>query len=251
MKIAIKILPLVLFSILSCKPTRTFLASEKVNYYRIKPADSLALDPSVEAMIQPYRAKLEGQMNEVIGTAAKELKKGQPVSTLGTWAAELILNQSIKYYGKDIDFATINEGGLRVRSLPKGKITRGTVYELMPFDNELVVLTTDSAGIDRFIRHTGSRGGWPIAGASYAIHSGKVEIIKIKGQLLRGGRTYTFVLSDYIANGGDNCDFLKLMKRENLNKLMRDTFMEGIISDTKQGKLLDADIDERVLIIND
>ena len=239
-----------LFFITACKPTRTFLADEKVKGYRIQKNDTLTADPSIEAMIQPYKAKLDGQMNTVIGKCAKELTAGQPESLLGNWASQLILNQSIKYYQKNIDFATVNRGGLRIRSLPAGDITRGKIYELMPFDNALVVMTTDSAGVDKFIKHMGTRGGWPLAGASYVIHNDHVENIKIGGEILRGSRSYTFVISDYIADGGDNCDFLKLMKRENLNKLMRDAFMEGVLDETRNGRILDAQLDNRVKIEN-
>ena len=39
-----------------------------------------------------------------------------------------------------IDFCLLNNGGLRT-SLPQGNITRRKIFELMPFENELVVVT--------------------------------------------------------------------------------------------------------------
>lgn len=241
-----KIIPFLFIGLVACKPTRTFLADEKVVHYRLTATDSIQADPSVEKMILPYRAKIEGLMNEVIGKTAKELTYQNGVSLMGIWATEIILKQSSTYYGKPVDIAAINQGGLRIRSLPKGNITRGLMYELMPFDNALVILTTDSTGIDRFFQFMASKGGWPLAGATYHIHGGKAESIVIKGERLRGGRNYTISLSDYIANGGDSTDFFKSMKREELNKLMRDAFIEGVIDETKKGKLLDADIDNRI-----
>jgi 2',3'-cyclic-nucleotide 2'-phosphodiesterase (5'-nucleotidase family) len=237
-----------LFFLAACKPTRTFLADEKAKTYRIAPSDTMAADPAVEALIQPYKSSLDGKMNAVIGKCAKELTAGDAVSLLGNWSSQIILNQSIKYYKKNIDFATINRGGLRIKSIAAGDVTRGKMYELMPFDNALVVITTDSAGVDKFIRHMGRKGGWPISGASYHINKGSVENIKIGGQLLRGGRNYSFVVSDYIADGGDSCDFLKTMQRDNLNKLMRDAFIEGVEDETRNGRVLDAEIDDRIKI---
>jgi 2',3'-cyclic-nucleotide 2'-phosphodiesterase (5'-nucleotidase family) len=239
---------LILLLFVACKPTRTFLADERVSAYRMKASDTLVADPLVEALILPYRSKLEGQMNEVIGKSAKELTYGGAVSLMGNWATDILLAQSSKYYGKNIDFATVNQGGLRIRSLPKGDITRGKMYELMPFENMLVVLTTDSAGVQQFINYMASRGGWPISGVRYSIRDSKPENIFIGGQQLRGGRNYTFALSDYSANGGDNTEFLKTMKRTDLNKLMRDAFIEGVIETTKQGKLVDAELDNRIVI---
>jgi 2',3'-cyclic-nucleotide 2'-phosphodiesterase (5'-nucleotidase family) len=118
----------------------------------------------------------------------------------------------------------------------------------MPFDNMLVVLTTDSAGVYQFISHMANRGGWPISGVRYSIRESKPENIFVGGQQLRGARQYAFTLPDYVANGGDNCDFLKTMKREDLNKLMRDAFIEGVIETTKQGKLVDAELDNRIIV---
>jgi 2',3'-cyclic-nucleotide 2'-phosphodiesterase (5'-nucleotidase family) len=248
MKILIQTLVLVTLFTTACKPTRTFLADEKVTRYRL--TDTLSTDPSVEALIKPYRAKLEGQMNAVIGRTAKELTYGDGNSLMGNWACDLILKQANIYYGKKVDFTAINRGGLRIRSLPKGDITRGKMYELMPFDNVLVVLTLDSAGVTQFFNHISPRGGWPIAGASFKIRNGKAENILIGGEILRGGKNYTFCVSDYIATGGDNADFLKNAKSENLNKLMRDAFIEGVERETKEGKILDAEVDNRIEIVN-
>jgi hypothetical protein len=52
-----------------------------------------------------------------------------------------------------------------------------------------------------------------------------------------------------VANGGDNAFFLKTVKRIELTQLMRDAFLEGAMTTMKAGKLLDAEIDERVKII--
>ena len=125
MKICIKIIPFLLLFFIACKPTRTFIADEKVSKYRLNAIDSIQADPSVEAIIAPYRSKLDGQMNEVIGTTAKELTYGNGVSLLGNWACDIILKQANTYYGKKVDITAINQGGLRIRSLPKGNITRG------------------------------------------------------------------------------------------------------------------------------
>jgi 2',3'-cyclic-nucleotide 2'-phosphodiesterase (5'-nucleotidase family) len=247
MRLFIKFFPLVLLILGGCKPTKTFLSDEKVSRYRFNATDSIVADASIETLIMPYRAKLDGLMNEVIGVSAKELTYNNGESLMGNWACDIILKQVNMYYGKKVDFTAINQGGLRIRSIPKGNITRGKMYELMPFDNALVVLTTDSAGVARFINFMASKGSWPLAGATYEIKSGKAQNIKIGGEILRGGKNYTFCLSDYLANGGDNLDFIKSMQRDDLNKLMRDAFIEGVIDETKKGKILDAQIENRVV----
>ncbi len=246
MKLSLKLLLLLGLFATACKPSRIFLADEKATRYRVAQSDTLQADPATEAMIQPYRAKLDGLMNEVIGQAAKELSYGDGNSPMGNWACDLMLQQASIYYGKKVDFTAINRGGLRIRSLSKGNITRGKIYELMPFDNALWILTIDGTTAEKFIQFMASKGGWPLAGAKYTIHDGKAESITIGGEILRGDKNYTLCLSDFIANGGDNVNFFTNAKKEDLNKLMRDAFIEGVIRETKEGKMIDGKVDDRI-----
>jgi 2',3'-cyclic-nucleotide 2'-phosphodiesterase (5'-nucleotidase family) len=233
----------------SCNTGKVFLADEKGKNIRMDA--SAGSDPAADSIIAPYSRQIAASMNEVIGHTVKELTLGEPESLLGDWAAETLHTQSEKYFGKTIDFTTINLHGLRIRSLPKGDVTRGKIFEMMPFENAIYVLHGDSAVVTQFFNHMVTKGGWPIAHATYQIKNGKLFNLKINGQPLRGGREYTFVQSDYIANGGDNCTFLKPLKRDILNVLMRDAFIEGVIAQTKAGKALDAELDNRVLTVNE
>jgi 2',3'-cyclic-nucleotide 2'-phosphodiesterase (5'-nucleotidase family) len=246
MKFSLKIIFLLGLFASACRPTHLFLADEKATRYRVAQSDTIQSDPAIEAMIQPYRAKLDGLMNEVIGQSAKELTYGDGNSPMGNWACDLMLKQATIYYGKKVDFTAINRGGLRIRSLSKGNITRGKIYELMPFDNALLIITIDGTTAEKFIQLMAAKGGWPMAGAKYTLHGGKAEDITIGGEILRGDKTYTLCLSDFIANGGDNVTFFTNSKKEDLNKLMRDAFIEGVIRETKEGHIIDGNVDDRI-----
>jgi 2',3'-cyclic-nucleotide 2'-phosphodiesterase (5'-nucleotidase family) len=238
-----------LLFISACTPTKVFLADEKGK--NMKMDASVGSDAATDSIIAPYRRQISSSMDEVLGKTDKEMTLGAPESLLGDWAAETLHAQSEKYYGKPIDFTSVNLHGLRIRSLPKGNISRGKIFEMMPFENSIYVLHGDSAVVSTFFEHMAAKGGWPIAKASYQIKNGKFTNLLINGKPLVGGREYIFVQSDYIANGGDNCTFLKPLKREVLNVLMRDAFIEGAIAQTKAGKLLDAELDNRVLTVNE
>lgn len=229
----------------ACSPTHNFVAQQNTAQYRIQKADTLSADSAIERLILPYRQKMSAQMDEVIAVAAQELTHTTPQGLLGNWAAEAIAVETEKILGEKLDFCTLNHSGLRVRSLPKGNITRGKIYELMPFDNAIAILTGDSAALQPYFQHIAAKGGWPLYGASFEIKDGKATNIRIRGEILRGGKNYRFVVPDYIANGGDNCDFLKKLPRKDLNKLMRDAFLDYCKSQTAQGKMLDATLDDR------
>jgi 2',3'-cyclic-nucleotide 2'-phosphodiesterase (5'-nucleotidase family) len=255
MKNIVNLLALLLILGVGCTPSKTFLADQKVSTYRLKNADSLKVDPSVEATIKPYRTKMAAQMDEVIGRTAQELFHAQPEGLLGNWAVDLFHRQAEMYYGRKIDFSALNQSGLRLRSLPQGDITRRHIFELMPFDNTITILQGDAAMIEKLFQHIALKGGWPISHASFEMHphpeGPKISHLHINGAHLENNRLYTFALPDYIANGDDGCEFLKTAKRENLAKLVRDAFIEGCQRETKEGRLLDAKPDGRIMIVND
>ena len=91
------------------------------------------IDSNILNIIIPYQNEIEAQMNEVLTFNINALNKGKPQSTLGNFVADLCLNYS------NADMCILNNGGLRT-NINIGYVTRGKIYELMPFDNELVLL---------------------------------------------------------------------------------------------------------------
>ena len=51
----------------------------------------------------------------------------------------------------------MNTGGLR-NILPKGEVTRGDIYKLMPFENELVVIELSKNEFKGLLEYLVSRG---------------------------------------------------------------------------------------------
>src|SRR5690606_6510040 len=94
------------------------------------------------ALIAPYRQQVTSKMSEVIGTATTELGKAEYESPLGNFVVDLMLQQTNMIMSEPVDMAQSTNGGLRV-PLPAGPINVGNIFELMPFENELVVLTLD------------------------------------------------------------------------------------------------------------
>ena len=83
---------------------------------------------------------LINKMDLVLAENETELIKAQSEGTLGNFIADALLQKGIDYAYHPIDFAIVNNGGIRLPSLPSGNITVGKIYELMPFDNMIVVL---------------------------------------------------------------------------------------------------------------
>ncbi|MFB9863989.1 5'-nucleotidase C-terminal domain-containing protein [Rufibacter immobilis] len=206
-------------------------------------------DPTAESTIAPFRTKVDQTMNEVIGQAPVALEKGEYESSLGNFVADLSRTQVMAVYGKPVDMGGMTNGGLR-NPIDQGPITVGDVFELMPFENEMMVLTLSGATVQEMFDFAARTKILVIANAAYTVRNGKAEAISIGGQPLDINKTYTLAISDYLANGGDNMGFLKkALKSEKAGLLARDAIMKEIQQHTAQGKPVTAQKDGRVKVI--
>jgi 2',3'-cyclic-nucleotide 2'-phosphodiesterase (5'-nucleotidase family) len=113
----------------------------------------------------------------------------------------------------------LSVGGLR-SAIGKGNVTRGDIFRLMPFDNQVVWMRMPIASLTKIEAYLNQSGGEPISNAQL-----------IQGKLVLNGiqenTTHFWVItSDYLANGGDRMDFfLDAIDRQQKPQLLRDIFM--------------------------
>ena len=126
----------------------------KVDNSTIKFEQNSAIKPSedIEAIVKPYRDQLKDKMNEVLCMSAKNLSKTRMESTLGNWVGDALMHQALQEGHGPIDLMVQNYGGLRIPAISKGPVTTMKMYELMPFDNELVILEMKGKNLVRIIR---------------------------------------------------------------------------------------------------
>lgn len=220
-------------------------ASDKAEYVKI--TNSIKEDSVANATISPYRNKLSEQMSKVIGVSAQPLIKGDIEYNLGNFTADLIRTECEKLTGHPIDFAIMNHGGLR-NTLPQGNITVGNIYELMPFDNELVVLTISSVTAKELFKFMARKKNIAVSNMKITISKDGYENVQINGKPFQEGQYYTLAISDYLANGGDDLGCLSnALKKEVTNQKIRDVIITHIENLTKQGKEIVAVTDGRVV----
>ncbi|MES2849503.1 MAG: 5'-nucleotidase, partial [Bacteroidota bacterium] len=146
----------------------------------------------------------------------------------------------------NVDASFINNGGIRLPSIAAGNITRGKIFELSPFDNMIVLLKVDGKTLHQFLDTVASKGGWPSAGCTYQLKYKRAVNINVDGKPIQDNSEYTIALTDYVANGGDNCDMLKTIPQQTNGYLFRDAVIEYFADMQKQGKKLTAKIENRV-----
>lgn len=207
---------------------------------------NLPKDSSFIRFLQPYTDSVNNSMNAVIGTLAVDMDKRQPEGLLGNFMADAMLAMARKYYEEAIDIAFVNYGGIRISYVKAGNITKGKIFEVMPFDNIIVLQKVKGTVVKAFLDHIAGRGGWPVAGMSMTIKNGKAEDVLIGGKPLDLSATYTIANSDYVANGGDNCEMLKTIPQINRGILLRDALLEYVQDFSKLGKPVTVTVQNRV-----
>jgi 2',3'-cyclic-nucleotide 2'-phosphodiesterase (5'-nucleotidase family) len=229
--------------------TPNHLSKTEVSGIRLD--SSAAGDPAIDAMIEPYKSTLEKEMNEILVYSTSDAVKGQPEGKLGNLIADLSLsaaNRYLKESGKKAaDICMLNNGGLRT-SLPAGAITRGKIFELMPFENMLVVLTISGEQMKNLLSYIGRSKGMPVAGLQMKIDAeGNAKDVMIGGKPFDMNQNYRVATSDYLAGGGDKMGFFKNpLETENLNRKLRDALIEEMVMTNRQGKKLEPKLDNRI-----
>ncbi len=226
------------------------LAPAQYQFEEKKIQGTAPVDERLQAIIQPYKDSLDKEMNVALGYADTILTKSQPESDLGNFMCDLILKKAREYYGKPIDFTFLNHGGIRLPSLAKGPVTLGKMIELMPFDNRIVIMQLPGTTVDSLFNHMAGKGGWHISGARYKIKDGRATDIQIQRMPLDINRTYTVVVSDYLAGGGDNCTMLKGRPYTDLKKILREVLIEGVKDMNSRGEHIRSLLDGRIQVVN-
>jgi 2',3'-cyclic-nucleotide 2'-phosphodiesterase (5'-nucleotidase family) len=156
-------------------------------------------------------------------------------------------------YKTNVDVAMVNFGGIRLNQLPAGNVTTGKIFELMPFDNLLLLQKIKGSVLQQLCDLIAAKGGWPVAGMTMQIkdlpagQAGKKAInITVGGKPLDPNAEYTVANSDFIANGGDNADMLRTVPQITNGYLMRDAIFDYIKMLKSQGKNITANIENRV-----
>ncbi len=172
--------------------------------------ETLASDSGMVRFISPFKATLEQQMNAKIGHTQIELTKSGDNSTLGNLFADYTLIGAKKWaksQGIEIDAAVINIGGLRT-SIGKGDVLLKHVFEVMPFENELVVVKMSSKAMeDLFKYYASTLKNNPVANLRIETLNSNLVKTEIAGKPLEPNKTYYIATSDYLAFGGDNMNF--------------------------------------------
>lgn len=184
----------------------------------------------MDSLIAPYRRDMMKEFGQVIGETTNDLVTGRPNSTLGFWLCDRLIAKvkDSSLFKQEPLVAFINNGGLRA-DIPKGPITIGDIYKVMPFDNRVVYLKLSLDKIPEIEAYLKEKGGEPIGG--FSLVKGKLEF---PDSLAKQKKYFWVVTSDFLANGGDNMFFFNNpLDRLDTNVLFRDFIIDAVKKEKK------------------
>jgi 2',3'-cyclic-nucleotide 2'-phosphodiesterase (5'-nucleotidase family) len=229
-------------AIAACKTVTT---NSKVEYMGYKIEKAGKQDSALQSFLNPYKDSISGSMNKVLAFSLNAMYKKQPESALGNLMCDAMRIMATEKFGVQIDAAFINYGGIR-SYLPKGNITVGNVYEIMPFDNMIVVQQLTGKQVKDFLDYVASRGGWPISGITMQISNKQAINITIGGESLQQDKVYHIANSDYVARGGDDAFMLKKITLIDKGFLVRDAIITYLSRLNALGNPLDLKLENRI-----
>jgi len=185
-------------------------------------------DAAYLAYLAPTKADLEREMNVQIGYAPERLWVREPECPMLNWATDALWEAAKKAYPGKVDIAIVNMGGMRCE-WPQGPITRGHVFELMPFDNQLVVLTLKGADVISLCESFAQYGGQGVAGMRVTVIDGHLADVQVGGKAVNPKALYTVATSDYLSGGTDHMDALtRYVEYWKSDLLIRDLYLEAV-----------------------
>lgn len=205
--------------------------------------------PHIDSLIQPYRIPLQKIMLEVVAISDAPATKQLPECGLGNLICDIMLNYSERVLRKRSDISFYNMGGLRIE-LPKGDITRSMIFELVPFENELVTIDVLGKDLDILFQQVATKKGGPLAGCTMGISSKGAIHSMVGGKEIDPERTYTIISNDYLINGGDNYIMPLYTNRKNLKVKFRDALLEELKDYKSKNIQLHPKTDGRIYLLD-
>jgi 5'-nucleotidase len=203
--------------------------------YNIEINQQVLSDSSIVKYYQPFKKNLEESLiNTPISYSPETYKKndGELNSTLSNMFADATYEMSNpvfnKMSGKNIDIVLLNNGGIR-SIISKGNISEKTAFELMPFENSIVVLELSGLSIIKMIDYLRKvKLQHPISGLQITLNNDySVNEVKINGVSIENEKKYYVATTDYLLEGGDKMYFLsETIKTTDINYKMRDVLID-------------------------
>ncbi|SHK92419.1 5'-nucleotidase C-terminal domain-containing protein [Chryseobacterium polytrichastri] len=229
MKNKFLLLGIALATLTACKTTSLQVANVQTQK-NISINNELKNDEEFVKIIEPYKQKLDKEMNQKISHTNVDLTKQGDNSNLGNLLADYTFDGADEWakthLKKNVDAALINIGGIRT-TIGKGNILLRNVFEVMPFENEVIIVKikgTDLPGLFEYYAKTQVNN--PVSHLYIETNNGQLTKSLINGKAINPNQDYYIATSDYLALGGDNMKFFGKGESIPTGIKLRDLFID-------------------------
>ncbi|SFB92761.1 5'-nucleotidase [Zunongwangia mangrovi] len=231
MKKVIKQIPLIFcfLSLISCKNSQTKLEGKEI------PIDNtITADPEIEEFIAPFKEHLNKTLDSTLAYNPGVLSKGEKgMNTgIGNLMADIVMEQANPVFksrtGNSIDFVLLNYGGIRAE-LNKGPITTRDAYNMMPFENHIVVTELSGEKVMKLLSYLEKgKSAHPVSGINIKMNKDfKVISASVNGKSIDPDQNYFVATSDYLQQGGDSMYFFSdPVNLYNINYKLRNAIID-------------------------
>lgn len=193
-------------------------------------------DEKIDKVITDRQAIVEKGMDDIVGTASTFLSRASvdAQNAMGNFTVEAMKEAA------QADFAFINLGGVRAE-IPMGPVTYRQVFNVMPFDNQVITMLVDGVMLKKIIetRVAGSRAGMIIAGGKVTYSRSRKDFdritrLEIAGEPWKADKIYKVATTDFLLQGNAGLTLLtsipetQIIRHEiNLRDAMVDYFKKN------------------------
>ncbi|MCM1034798.1 MAG: 5'-nucleotidase C-terminal domain-containing protein [Paludibacter sp.] len=219
---------------------------------------SISIDSSLNALqdsdylryLQPIKEQLEAELDHPLGYAPEAMSAYKPESPLLNWASDALHDMAAQVQQKSVAFAVVNIGGLRC-DWGAGDITFRNIFELMPFDNRLVILTLTGKDVLDLCQCFAESGGQGVSRTlRMEIKDGNAQNVTIAGKPVAADALYYVATSDYLSTGADHMEPLtRFTEKDDTQLRIRDLYINYVEQLTKAGKTVSSKTDNRMNIL--
>ncbi|RYJ44382.1 5'-nucleotidase C-terminal domain-containing protein [Flavobacterium beibuense] len=200
--------------ILSCSTNKLY--NNRIEGKNISITTEYKDNTEIENFITPYRNHINKDLDSVLAYCPETLDKSQGKwqTSIGNLMADVTFETADKLLlireNKHLDICLLNHGGIR-SIIPKGNVTTRNAYEIMPFENSLIVAALKGEQVKEIAQYMiDGKKPHPLSGMQIVIDSNNtIKSITVQGKPINDSQVYYVATSDYLFNGGDNMDFFK------------------------------------------
>lgn len=226
------VLFLTFIGLISCNTSKLY--NDRIEGKKISVSSQYPDSDSIENFIAPYRNHIDKEMATVLAYAPVTMDKSQGKwqTTIGNLLANATFEKADSLFymreKKHLDISLLNHGGIR-SIIAKGNVTIGTAYEIMPFENSLIIAQMKGSAIQEMAEYIiREKRAHPIDGMEIIIDSkDNIKQIKVQDKPLELDATYYVATSDYLFNGGDSMFFFqKSIAHYDMDYKLRNLFID-------------------------